>query len=112
MHELAIAQNVLDIVVTEARQRRVSTINLVVGELSSVAEEPIRFCFEIVSEGTFAQGAKLVLRKVQALLRCKDCLSEFGLESHGVCPACGKRNGEVIQGRECYVDAIEVEEIG
>ncbi len=109
MHELAIAQDMLDIVVSEARQRRVSAINLVVGELSSVAEEPIRFCFEVVSKGTLAEGAKLGMTKVQALLRCRNCSCEFGLDSHGVCPACGRRNGEVIRGRECYVDTIEVE---
>jgi len=82
MHELAIAQDMLDIVVTEARERSVSTINLVVGELSSVAEEPIRFCFEVVSKGTLAEGARLALTKVRALLRCKNCSCEFGLESH------------------------------
>lgn len=85
MHELAIPQDMLDIVVTEA-QRRVSAINLVVSELSSVAEEPIRFCFEVVSRGALADGATLALTKVRALLRCKNCLCEFGLESHGVCP--------------------------
>ena len=109
MHELAIAQSMLDLVVTEARQRRVSAINLMVGELLSVAEEPIRFCFEIVSKGTLAEGATLALTKVPAVLRCKNCLCEFGLESHGLCPACGKSSGELIRGRECYVDTIEVE---
>jgi hydrogenase nickel incorporation protein HypA/HybF len=112
MHELAIAQGMLDIVVTEARLRRVSAINLIVGELLSVAEEPVRFCFEIVSKGTLAEGATLAVTRVRALLRCKNCLCEFGLESHGVCPTCGKNDGELIRGRECYVDAIEVDEPG
>jgi hydrogenase nickel incorporation protein HypA/HybF len=110
MHELAIAQSILDIVVNETQQRKVTAINLVVGELSSVAEEPIRFCFEVVAKGTLAEGATLSLLKVPALFQCRDCLCEFGLKSHGICPDCGRRNGEVVRGRECYVNTIEVEE--
>lgn len=110
MHELTITQNIVDIATIEAKDRRITAINLVVGELASVVEQSIRFCFTAVSEGTAAEGAVLSLVKVPALIQCRRCSCRFGMEKEGVCPGCGAIGGEVVQGRELYVESIEVEE--
>lgn len=110
MHELAIAGGILDIALQEARARKISAINLVIGELSSVATEPVRFCFAVIAAGTLAEGASVVVVRVPAMLRCRRCSAEFGVDAAGVCPACGRQGGELVRGRECYVDSIEVEE--
>ncbi len=110
MHELIIAGNIVDIVVNEARERIVTAVNIVVGDLLSVAEEPINTCFQIAASGTPAEGALLSLIRVPAVVKCKRCGSEFGLQGSGACPACGGCNSEVIRGRECYVDSIEVKD--
>ncbi len=110
MHELAITQNIVDIAIGEAGDRRIMGINLVIGELSSVAEESIRFCFQAISQGTPAEGASLSLVRVPALIKCTHCANEFGVDRQGVCPRCGKIGGEVVQGREFYIESIEVED--
>ncbi len=110
MHELTITQNIVDIATNEAKNRKITAINLVIGELTSVVEESIRFCFAAVSEGTLAEGAVLSLVKVPALMECRGCSCRFGTEKGGICPTCGGFGGEVVQGRELYVESIEVEE--
>ncbi len=110
MHELTITQNIVDIAINEAKDRRITAINLVIGELTSVVEESIRFCFNAISEGTAAEGAALSLVKVPALLECRHCSCRFGLDREGVCPSCGGIGGQVVRGRELYVESIEVEE--
>lgn len=110
MHELTITQNIIDMAVHEAGERRITGINLVIGELSSVVEESVRFCFDVISRDTLAEGACLTVTRVPALVRCASCAHEFGMDCGGLCPACGKRGGEVRAGREFYLESIEVED--
>ncbi len=107
---MSITQNIVDIVVAEAKDRRITEISLVIGELSSVAEESIRFCFQAISRGTLAEGACLSLVRVRGVVKCPDCGCEFGIERQGICPECGKLGGEVVKGREFYIESIEVED--
>lgn len=110
MHELAITQNIIDIAVSQAQDRKITGINLVIGELSSVVEDSIRFCFDVISKETPAEGATIAIVRVRAVLRCVSCGHEFGMETAGVCPACGKRGGEIAAGKEFYMESIEVED--
>ncbi len=112
MHELAVAQSIVDIVVSKAQARRVTAVNIVLGDLVCVAEEPIRFCFSLAARDTIAEDAVLSVVRIPALLRCRRCRNEFALEARGACPFCGTGNGEIIHGRECYIDTIEVAETG
>lgn len=110
MHELAIARGILDIALQEARDRRISAISLVIGELSCVAVDPVRFCLEVIAAGTLAEGAAVVVVKIPAAFRCRRCATEFGDDRQGSCPSCGSQGGQLVHGRECYVDSIEVED--
>ncbi|HBZ57355.1 MAG TPA: hydrogenase maturation nickel metallochaperone HypA, partial [Syntrophobacteraceae bacterium] len=59
MHELAIAQNVLDVVLEEGHRHglaQVTSIRLEVGALAAVVPDALRFCFEMVSQQTIAAG--------------------------------------------------------
>ncbi len=111
MHELTITKNIVDIALEAAKERKVKEITIVLGELSSVVEDSIRFCFGLVAEGTTAEGAVLAFVKVPALVRCGNCSHQFGLdEGDWTCPACGSSGAEIIHGREFYIESIEVEE--
>jgi len=113
MHELAITEDVLRIVVEHAeraRARRVTDIYITVGDLSSVVDDSVQFYFDYLSPGTLAQGATLHFIRLPARLRCHTCQQEFepkGLD--WLCPRCGALGGEVVSGREFYIDSIEVE---
>jgi len=111
MHELAITQSIVDIALKSAPERQVKGITIVLGELSGIVEDSVRFCFEVLAADTAAKGAALTFHKVPAHLRCTKCAFEFKLDNGDwACPQCGNLGGEVMQGRECYIESIDVED--
>ncbi|MBM4446369.1 MAG: hydrogenase maturation nickel metallochaperone HypA [Chloroflexi bacterium] len=114
MHELVITQNILDIVLKEAKAapaNKVTKINLVIGELSGVVSDSVLFYFDFLKKGNAAEGATLDFKLVPAELRCRDCLIAFNpKDSAWICPDCQGTNLEVISGQECRVESIEVEQ--
>ena len=124
MHELSIAEAVLDITLRHAerpsagpmtpfhgRSRRVVRVELKVGHLRQVVPGALTFAFELIAAGTVAEGAELVIEEVPAAGRCRDCGEEEPLPGFPLaCPACGSWDVEVLRGEELLVDALEVEE--
>lgn len=110
MHELTVAESILEIVTNAAQKRRITGISLVIGEFTSISPDSLKFCFDLISRGTIAEGAVLSLTGVETAFRCKHCSFEFGLDSSGVCPCCGQNSGEMVRGREFYVESIDVDE--
>ena len=113
MHELAITQSILDIVLNEAKAaqaNKITRINLVIGELSGVVSDCVQFYFDFLKKGNAAEEATLNFKLVPAELRCRDCLTVFNLkDSTWVCPNCKSTNLDATSGRESYVESIEVE---
>ncbi len=114
MHELAVTESVLGIVLKHAgaaRANKVTAIHLTIGELTGFVDESIQFYFDFISKDTLAEGARLTFNRIPARARCRQCAHEFapGAGQLWVCPACGAIGGEVVAGREFFVDSIEVE---
>ena len=114
MHELAVTQNILDIVcrhAEQARAKRVLRIHLVIGELSSIVDDSVQFYFDFLSRDSSAAGAELAFERVGVRLGCAACGHQWEPESADwTCPACGKARATVVAGREFYVDSIEVDD--
>lgn len=112
MHELAVTESILEIATQTAKEHaatKVTDIYLRLGQLSSIVDESVQFYWDIISQGTLAEGAQLHFTHVPARLRCKDCGTEFELtEELTPCPACQSITLEIIQGEEFQVDSIEI----
>ncbi len=113
MHELSITQSMMDIVLDQARAagaKKVTRINLVIGEMSGVVSDCVQFYFDFLKKGNVAEEATLDFRLVPVELKCRDCQTVFNPnESAWVCPNCHGNGLEVMKGQESYVDSIEVE---
>ena len=113
MHELSVTQEVLNVAVEYAERagaRRITDITLTIGNLSSVVNDSVQFYFDFLSEDTMAAGAQLHFHRVAARLRCRQCEHEFEPRAQDWrCPQCQALGGEVIAGKEFYLDNIEVE---
>lgn len=115
MHELSIMSNILDIVVDYAGRngaKKVSKINLVVGDLSDLIPEWMQTYFDFVSKDTIADKAELVVNRVPAVLKCKGCSFEFTLNKENwqfSCPKCAASDVELLSGREFTVESIEID---
>ena len=113
MHELAVAQSILDIVeekAASANASRIARINLVLGEWSGMVDDCMQFYFDFLGKGTLADGALLSFRRIPARFLCRSCRAEFEADQDNWdCPKCGSLGGELTAGREFYVESIEVE---
>jgi hydrogenase nickel incorporation protein HypA/HybF len=113
MHELAITQSMLDIVLGEAGKSgmdRVNRINLVVGELSGYVTDSIQFYFDFLAKDSIAEGAELCFILIEARARCRRCETDFKLpEFDWNCPQCGSGDIEITAGRELRVESIEAD---
>jgi len=113
MHELSIAQAIVDVVEEEARNAgatRVVSITLSLGELSGVVEEQLRFCFPMVVKDTSLESAELVIERVAGEGFCERCQAAFPLPSlFTTCPACGTHTRTIRAGQELRVASLEVE---
>lgn len=110
MHEMAIAQGILDII-RENTSKRVISIRLRIGEMSGVVNEALEFSFRAASTGTIAEGASLLIERVHLAAKCSDCSGTFTVHHYCFeCPACKGRNFRIISGRELQIEEIEVQD--
>jgi hydrogenase nickel incorporation protein HypA/HybF len=112
MHEMALAEGVLQIVEDTARANtaaQVRSVLLEIGALSHVEEQALRFCFDAVTRGTIADGARLDVRAVPGRAWCMPCGAAVPLQRLGeACPQCGSYQLQVTGGEEMKVKEIEV----
>lgn len=116
MHEMSIAQNLLEIIRDQLFQleldtARVKVVRMKIGEMAGVVPESLRFCFEVASEGTPAQGAQLTIEEIPIKCRCRQCESDFGVESYAfICSKCGSPDVDLLSGNELQVVELELDE--
>ncbi|WDC83834.1 hydrogenase maturation nickel metallochaperone HypA [Caloramator sp. mosi_1] len=112
MHELAITEGIIKIVEKEAKiiiLKGKCNQNSSWGIIGSFPQL-IQDYFDIASKGTIADGAELVIRRVEAKLKCNECGSEGKVENHRLrCKSCGSLNVTITSGKEFYVDSLEVD---
>ncbi|RMI28574.1 hydrogenase maturation nickel metallochaperone HypA/HybF [Nocardia stercoris] len=108
MHELAIAQGIVDGVVEHAGARRVHQVTVAVGALCAVVPDALRFAFELAAEGTVAEGAELIVEDVPARAACRSCGADFVLRDPIPLCACGSADISVRSGLDLRISSMEV----
>lgn len=113
MHEMSLTQGVLSILEDYAQKnnfKRVKTVWLEIGQLSTVEPEAMAFCFDAVMKDTLADGAILEIINTPGLAICVDCAEELEITSRiDECPKCGSYKLHVAGGDEMRVKELEVE---
>ena len=112
MHEMGLAESMLEIVESTARKAgagRVTNVRLEIGTLSQVAPEALRFCFDVVTRGSLAEGATLDIDTVPGEAWCMPCGETVPLHQVGdPCPHCGSFHLAVTRGEDMRVKDIAV----
>ena len=108
MHELAIAEEIVAIVADRTSGARVRRIVIEVGRLCAVVPDAMRFCFDLATEGTVAEGARLEIVEVPGRGRCRACGLDVVLERpFGRC-GCGGTDLEWLAGEELRIRDVEL----
>jgi hydrogenase nickel incorporation protein HypA/HybF len=108
MHELSIAQSVVEAVLAHTGDRPVSKVRLQVGRLSGVVPDALGFCFELATASTPLEQAVLEIEEPTGHVHCRSCGGTFPLgELVLLCP-CGSADVEVLAGRELQITSVEV----
>jgi hydrogenase nickel incorporation protein HypA/HybF len=111
MHEMGITQSIVAIVAEQAAGRKVKRVTLEIGKLAAVMPDAIRFCFDVVAQGSALDGAALDIIEVPGRARCLDCGDDVVLvEIFGRC-ACGSRSLERLAGEELNIKSMELESL-
>lgn len=108
MHELAITQSVVDMVVERTAGRLVATVHLQVGKLSGVLPDAMLFCYELVVAGTGLEASVLTIDHTDGCGHCRTCSAEFPLDQMILLCPCGSADVNIVAGRELLVTSVEL----
>ncbi len=113
MHEMGIALQIVEIatesIPADAGEVRVEKINLKIGKLAAVVPDSLRFCFDVAIKDTPLEGAKLSIQELPVMARCKDCDTQWTIDSPAfTCENCQSGALEILSGRELDIESIEI----
>ncbi|MCJ7516683.1 MAG: hydrogenase maturation nickel metallochaperone HypA [Methanomassiliicoccales archaeon] len=123
MHEVSVMSGVVDAILSEMEKYeivRVEEVVLVVGDLTFLGHEQLRFAFEVLTKGTLLEGSELKIETEEVRAACLSCSFEGKVEYvedgsfHSsvpilLCPSCGGRV-DVVEGGTCRVVSVKVVE--
>ncbi len=113
MHEMSLAEGVLDLIEKNAAEQgfaRVLGVHLEIGELAGVDIDAMRFSFDAVTSGTLAAEATLDIRAVPGEAWCMSCCHGVSISRRGdPCPDCGSYQLQVTGGNDMMLKSLEVE---
>jgi hydrogenase nickel incorporation protein HypA/HybF len=114
MHEMGIANSVLESVRTEARRfpgRHICKVGVRIGELAGVDPDAMQFCFEALVQGTDLEPLELEVDYRLRRHRCRSCGRSFAARIEQLaCPHCGGADSLFIEGDELELAYLEVED--
>jgi hydrogenase nickel incorporation protein HypA/HybF len=108
MHELAITENVVAAVAQRVPGAKVTSVRLEIGAMSGVVADSVRFCFDLVTEGTNLEGATLDVVEPAARCLCQTCGAEFAPDWPILLCACGSADVAVLSGQDLRILSVEV----
>lgn len=112
MHELSLAESVIQIIEEAAVAQQFTKVRAVwieVGSLAGVEPDAMRFCFDAVTRDTLAEGARLDIIEVPGVGTCPDCGSLHPVANLlDACPECGGVAVQVEGGTGLRVKELDV----
>ena len=122
MHELSMAQAIVDTVLDAAEKndaQDVLEITIEIGQLTMLNSEQLKFLLDVIIEGTLLENSKILIEEIPVEIRCQSCDFKGEANTEGsdhyltivLCPECGGREVEITKGRECNVKNIRIEKV-
>jgi hydrogenase nickel incorporation protein HypA/HybF len=114
MHELSIAQNIVETVernVPEKDWKNISYIRLKVGEVAGVVNESLEFSYQAITAERPLKNSKLAIESIPFRISCNKCGKTTSNEGgFSVCSECGNSDTMIVSGSELMITEIEINE--
>jgi hydrogenase nickel incorporation protein HypA/HybF len=112
---------IVDSVLEEAKKqnaKKVTEVHLVIGKLTFLGIEQVRFSYNILVEDTIMKGSKLIIKEKDGVIECISCGYKGAIPfeddpAYHVpiptlrCPKCGK-TAKILEGNECTIRSIKM----
>jgi len=113
MHELSIAQDIIDAISEQCRKSgysRIESVNIRIGRASGIMSDALLFAFDAIKSESIAEGAVLHIDEVPVSGRCSECKRDFIVQEVYIlsCPHCGGSSFRIVAGREMDIIDMEV----
>ena len=120
MHELSMAQGIINAVLETAQQNNATEVNEItveVGRLAMINPEQLEFILGVLVDNTILEDAKIIFEEIPAEIDCFDCKfhGEAILDDSDhyaplvKCPKCDSLSVDVINGKDIIVKNIVIE---
>ena len=120
MHELSMAQGIINAVLdtaTENNATEVTEVTVEVGRLAMINPEQLQFILGVLVENTIMDDAEIKFEEIPAEIQCYDCdfKGEAILDDKDhyaplvKCPKCDSLNVETLNGKDIVVKNIVIE---
>ncbi len=126
MHEFSMAQMAVSRILEIAREnkaKRISSVKFVIGDLTFLNIDQLRFSIELLSKGTMMEGCELSFERERLRIRCRNCGFEGETKYEGEeyhtpkileltlslkCPKCGSLDVDILSGRAFLIKSVRM----
>jgi hydrogenase nickel incorporation protein HypA/HybF len=113
MHEVGLISEALNQAIAAAKNAgasRIERLTFIYDPTSHVSPENVEALFMAMSDGTIAQGARLVLRPREIELHCIHCGVHYpALHRHTACPSCQRQGMPLGHVAELSLESIDID---
>jgi hydrogenase nickel incorporation protein HypA/HybF len=114
MHEIGIADAIIEASLTEAGRRpgsKLVRVGVRVGVLAGVDGDALRFAFTALIKGTDLDAVDFEIKGCPRRSRCVECGREFESAMYSEpCPGCGSADVALVGGEELDLEYVELDE--
>jgi len=121
MHEFSVTSQIVKSVLEEAEKReakKVLEVHLVIGNLTLLGIEQVRFSYRVLTEDTMMKGSKLFIKRKRARVKCDKCGYDGDIKFKDdpvyhvsfptlTCPECSS-SVRILEGRECLIRNVKL----
>ncbi len=121
MHEFSMTTQIVNYVLEEAKKhnaKRVNEVHLIIGKLTFLGLEQVKFAYEMLVKDTIMEGSKLHIEEKDGVVKCNNCGYEGDLKYEDDpmyhvpsptlnCPKCGGVVN-IVGGKECTIKSIKL----
>ena len=112
MHELSICQALILQVEKISQERKATCVNKIivkVGPLSGVEAHLLARAYPLVTAGSIAEHAELVVEELPVCVRCEACDAESIVQANKlICGVCGDWRTQLLSGDEILLASVDM----